>query len=199
MDKVNINDVAEIYCGDCLEVLRGFPDQSIQCCVTSPPYWGLRDYKVDGQIGVEKCLFEYITNIVCIFREVRRVLREDGTLWIVLGDSYVSSTKKKTNNAYGLKPKDMAGVPWRVAFALQDDGWYLRRDIIWSKPKVMPESVRDRCTISHEYIFHLSKSSKYYYDSDAVKEPCRSGLSDIKKMLQKKIALEASIKCLMTS
>ena len=138
--------------------MRGMSDQSVNCCVTSPPYFGLRDYGVDGQIGLEQTQEEYVTKMVEVFREVRRVLRDDGSLWLNLGDSYG-------------KGKQMLGIPWKVAFALQDDGWYLRQDIIWSKPNPMPESVRDRCTKSHEYIFLLTKSQRYYYDHDAIREP----------------------------
>ncbi len=147
--------------GDCLDLLREMPDESVQCCVTSPPYFGLRDYGVGGQLGLESTPDDYVAKMVEVFREVRRVLRDDGTLWLNLGDSYG-------------KGKQLQGIPWRVAFALQADGWILRQDIIWHKPCVMPESVRDRCTKSHEYIFLLSKSKKYYYDSDAVKEPATS-------------------------
>jgi len=183
-----------IYLGDCLEVLNGFPDESVNCCVTSPPYWGLRDYGVDGQAGLEKTPEEFVQRMVEIFREVRRVLKSDGTLWLNLGDSYynyrpgkgqalvkqtVSKTKqdlpdtcpRRGNKWVGLKEKDLVGIPWMVAFALRADGWYLRQDIIWHKPNPMPESVRDRCTKAHEYIFLLSKSSKYYYDAEAIKEP----------------------------
>ena len=178
-----------IYLGDCLEVLNGFPDESVNCCVTSPPYWGLRDYGVDGQAGLEKTPEEFVQRMVEIFREVRRVLKSDGTLWLNLGDSYSGSgrgnnpngkqgTNKRTcfdpeNSGYvppGLKPKDLVGIPWMTAFALRADGWYLRQDIIWHKPNPMPESVRDRCTKAHEYIFLLSKSAKYYYDNEAIKE-----------------------------
>lgn len=166
-------------------------DKSVQCCVTSPPYWGLRDYGHSGQIGLEQTPDEYVAQMVAVFREVRRVLRDDGTLWLNLGDSYSSggmsnpsskSTlgggKDRGASGYlisrsapaGLKPKDLVGIPWRVAFALQADGWYLRQDIIWHKPNPMPESVTDRCTKAHEYVFLLSKSARYYYDAEAVKE-----------------------------
>jgi DNA modification methylase len=181
--------------GDCLEVMREWPDGCVNCCVASPPYWGLRDYGVSGQLGLEETPEEYVAKLVAVFREVRRALRDDGTLWLNLGDSYAGSGKgrnsdgitcmtgakqasslgsiegklKKTN-APGLKPKDLVGVPWRVAFALQADGWYLRQDIIWHKPNPMPESVRDRCTKAHEYIFLLSKSQKYHFDSESIKE-----------------------------
>ncbi len=144
--------------GDCLEKLKTLADSSVDCVVTSPPYWGLRDYGVPGQLGLEATPEEYVARMVEVFREVRRVLKPEGTLWLNLGDSYG-------------KVKQLVGIPWRVAFALQADGWYLRQDIIWHKPNPMPESVRDRCTKAHEYIFLLSKSEKYFYDAAAVKEP----------------------------
>ncbi|HHM6458666.1 TPA: site-specific DNA-methyltransferase [Pseudomonas aeruginosa] len=186
----------EIRVGDCLDALRAMPDQSFHCCITSPPYFGLRDYGMPGQIGLEQTPAEFVTRLVEVFREVRRVLRDDGTLWLNIGDSYSnigkwggatsgkhakalhgeqqSSCREKRDSeslgATGLKPKDLIGIPWRLAFALQDDGWYLRQDIIWHKPNPMPESVRDRCTKAHEYVFMLSKSPRYYYDHEAVKE-----------------------------
>ncbi len=176
-----------ILSGNALSALTGLADRSINCCVTSPPYWGLRDYGVPGQLGLEKTPEEYTARMVEIFREVRRVLRDDGTLWLNLGDSYNGSGDaggdynkgglKEGQPKYGrkftdiLKPKDLVGIPWRVAFALQADGWYLRQDIIWHKPNPMPESVRDRCTKAHEYIFLLSKSERYWFDCDAIKEP----------------------------
>jgi len=182
-----------IIIGDCRDVLPTLPDQSVHCCVTSPPYFGLRDYGVDGQIGLEPTPDDFVGEMVKVFREVRRVLREDGTLWLNLGDSYATGTTAgrqqspnpgvgannpdaqnsvaRIGTPDGLKTKDLIGIPWRVAFALQADGWYLRQDIIWAKPNPMPESVTDRCTKSHEYIFMLSKSARYYYDSDAIKEP----------------------------
>ena len=246
-------DGVTIHNGDCLEVLRTIPDQSVQCCVTSPPYWGLRDYGHDGQIGLEATPEAYVGRMVEVFREVRRVLREDGTLWLNLGDSYCSTgghTKqgdtsqrkgrsnveeqhkqkgansskwrlvqnerhdctmhinsgdgrtlcgKKCDGQFWLncsrvgetinfdcvdcgacrdrieisppiKTKDLVGIPWRVAFALQADGWYLRQDIIWHKPNPMPESVTDRCTKAHEYVFLLAKSPRYYYDAAAISE-----------------------------
>ena len=185
-------EINKIYQGDCKEVMKTFPDESIQCCITSPPYWGLRDYGCDNQLGLEKTPEEYVKNMVEVFREVKRVLRNDGTLWLNLGDSYSrvggsqpeQSVRKKTNHVVdafkdsskgvvGLKPKDLIGIPWRVAFALQADGWYLRQDIIWHKPNPMPESVTDRCTKSHEYIFLLSKSQKYYYDNEAIGTPIK--------------------------
>ena len=180
--------------GDCLDRLRELPDESVNCCVTSPPYWGLRDYGHAGQIGLESAPAKYVEKMVAVFRDVRRVLRGDGTLWLNLGDSYFSNTKggggpseKQESNAGswyeqrrfatpdGIKPKDLVGIPWRVAFALQADGWYLRQDIIWSKPNPMPESVRDRCTKAHEYIFLLAKSERYYYDQDAIAESSTIG------------------------
>jgi len=196
----------QLLVGDCRDVLKTLPYASVQCCVTSPPYFGLRDYGVDGQIGLESTVEAYVAELVAVFREVRRVLRDDGTLWLVLGDSYAGSwgnqgrkngrgTQREINGPMlqnfdsvypdkqhntgtirdvGLKPKDLIGVPWRVAFALQNDGWYLRSDIIWAKPNPMPEPVRDRPTKSHEYIFLLTKSVRYYWDADAVKEPTKS-------------------------
>lgn len=153
----------KIKFGDCREIMRGWALEEIkaQTCVTSPPYFGLRDYGVDGQLGLEQTPEEYISAMVDVFRCVRDVLADDGTLWLNLGDSYG-------------KGKQLSGIPWRLAFALQTDGWILRQDIIWHKPNPMPESVRDRCTKSHEYIFLLSKSEKYFFDSDAIKEPCTS-------------------------
>ncbi len=184
-----------LYHGDCRSVLSQLPDESVNCCVTSPPYWGLRDYGVAEQIGMEKTPDEFVSEMVQVFREVRRVLTKDGTLWLNLGDSYnnrpgqrqqgkerndVAGWKQQTNagcltigsrSVDNLKPKDLIGIPWRVAFALQSDGWWLRSDIIWAKPAPMPESVTDRPTRSHEYIFLLSKSETYYYDHEAIKEP----------------------------
>lgn len=181
-----------IITGDCREVLAGLPEASVHCCVTSPPYFGLRDYGHDGQIGLEQSPAEYVEQLVQVFREVRRVLRDDGTLWLNLGDSYANDGKwgghsggkhdygngalvhqpiGRNKRYTGLKPKDLIGIPWRVAFALQADGWYLRQDIIWSKPNPMPESVRDRCTKAHEYVFLLSKSERYYFDAQAIAEP----------------------------
>jgi DNA modification methylase len=173
--------------GDCIEVMKTLPAGSVQTCVTSPPYWGLRDYGVDGQIGLEASPLEYVSRLVEVFRGVWRVLRDDGTLWLNLGDSYASAWACHRRNIVGsgspaigeranmltgsLKEKDLVGIPWRVAFALQDDGWYLRSDVIWSKPNVMPESVTDRPTKAHEYMFLLSKSPKYFYDHESIKEP----------------------------
>lgn len=154
-----MNPTATILQGDALEILRTLPAQSVHTCVTSPPYWALRDYGVAGQIGLEPTVPEFVARMVAVFREVHRVLRDDGTCWVNLGDTYNGTTKQ------------LVGIPWRIAFALQDDGWYLRQDIIWHKPNPMPESVRDRCTKAHEYIFLLSKRPKYYFDAEAMKEP----------------------------
>lgn len=193
--------------GDCRELLRTLPNGMFQTCVTSPPYWGLRDYGNDGQMGLESTPENYVEGMVAVFREVRRVLRDNGTLWLNLGDSYAAQRggtcmpaetlaggdhgksdyadplrgrvrhgghqAHRDARAIGLKHKDLVGIPWRVAFALQADGWYLRQDIIWHKPNPMPESVTDRCTKAHEYIFMLSKSARYYYDNAAIKEPAK--------------------------
>lgn len=213
-----------IITGDCRDVLRTLPDESVHCVVTSPPYWGLRDYGVAGQLGLEETFSDYVDKIVSVFEAVRRVLRKDGTVWLNMGDCYATSAGtarspggiEPTHNgdrgvdwgyrtralgtsskrpamgkhAYledrisigpmsqpnrmpqaGLKPKDLVGMPWRVAFALQEAGWWLRQDIIWAKPNPMPESTKDRCTKAHEYIFLLSKSGRYYYDAIAIREP----------------------------
>lgn len=171
--------------GDTYHILSRLPKESIQCVVTSPPYWGLRDYGIDGQIGLEQTLPKFINRLVAIFREVYRVLKPDGTFWLNIGDGYTSGNRgwrapDKKNPARamsvrpdtpdGLKPKDLLGIPWRLAFALQQDGWYLRSDIVWNKPNAMPESVKDRPTRSHEYIFMFSKNERYYYDYEAIKE-----------------------------
>ncbi len=222
-----------ILTGDAIATLRTLPNGIADCCVTSPPYWGLRDYGVDGQIGLERTPDEFVAKIVDVFREVRRVLRDDGTLWLNLGDCYATGAgavgdcpgggeqgarwrgdASRVLDSYrrdrepcvptgfatntkdpksakalgpltqpnrmpipGLKPKDLVGIPWRVAFALQADGWFLRADIIWSKPNPMPESVKDRPTKSHEYLFLLSKSERYAYDADAIAEPSQGGAS----------------------
>lgn len=164
-----------LYHGDVLEVLRQLEPGSVQTCVTSPPYWGLRDYGEPGQLGLEPTPGEHVARMVQVFREVRRVLRDDGTLWLNLGDSYAVSACGLTDGAGdGLKPKDLVGIPWRVAFALQENGWYLRADIVWAKPNPMPESVTDRPTKSHEYLFLLTKSPRYFYDADAIREPLKS-------------------------
>lgn len=175
----------QCHFGDCLETLRRMPDGIVQTCVTSPPYFGLRDYGHDGQIGLEATPDAYIAKLVEVFREVRRVLRDDGTLWLNIGDSYAANrgyqvpdgkvgdvgNSKGSKVPDGLKPKDLIGIPWMLAFALRADGWYLRQEIIWAKPNPMPESVTDRCTKSHESIFLLAKSEKYYFDAGAIKEP----------------------------
>ena len=182
--------------GDCRDVLATLPSASVNCCITSPPYFGLRDYGVDGQIGLEATPDAFVAELVAVFREVRRALRDDGTLWLNLGDSYAGSwgargrgdgtnapradLEGKHGTAapnrhgfapWGVKNKDLMLMPARVALALQADGWYLRQDIIWSKPNPMPESVTDRCTKAHEYVFLLSKSPRYYFDADAIAEP----------------------------
>jgi len=198
------DDWLTIHGGDCREVLATLPAETVNCVVTSPPYWGLRDYGVAGQLGLESTPEEYVANMVAVFGEVRRVLRDDGTVWLNLGDSYASDTKGSGGTGksglrkdgrderqrlitaertighqkmdplrlrHGVKPKDLVGIPWRVAFALQADGWYLRSDIIWAKPNPMPESITDRPTKAHEYVFLLAKSPRYYYDVEAVREP----------------------------
>jgi DNA modification methylase len=193
-------DGITVFCGDVLETLKTIPNESVQCVVTSPPYWGLRDYGEVGQLGLEKTPEEYVLKMVDVFSEVRRALKDDGVMFLNLGDTYSAhkdcksvsdslrvggrseianvidkgksfSRDTKMLKSQGLKNKDLIGIPWMVAFALRADGWYLRQDIVWSKPNPMPESVTDRCTKSHEYIFLLTKSGKYYYDSDAIKEP----------------------------
>jgi DNA modification methylase len=191
-----------ILVGDCIESMRSMADQSVHCCVTSPPYFGLRDYGHDGQIGLEPTPEEYVRKMVEVFREVRRVLRDDGTLWLNLGDSYARQggkvseqsrhwdgrerdpgamhSTRHVDNMPGFKPKDLIGIPWRVAFALQADGWYLRQDIIWHKPNPMPESVRDRCTKAHEYIFLMAKSERYYFDSEAIRVPAKASSENIR-------------------
>lgn len=187
-----------IYCGDALEILKTLPDNSVDCGVTSPPYYGLRDYGVNGQIGLEDTPEVYISRLTEVFREFCRVLKPEGTLWVNIGDSYVGtggnrkesdgSTIFDIQQAHNpmdgryqrklkmqenlLKPKDLIGIPWMLAFSLRADGWYLRQDIIWNKPNPMPESVTDRCTKSHEYLFLLTKSRRYFFDSEAISEPC---------------------------
>ena len=213
----------ELIEGDCREVLRELPDQSVNCIVTSPPYFGLRDYGVENQMGLEPTPNEFVQALVGVLREARRVLRDDGTLWLNLGDSYAGSwgAQSRPNgndvkstlgggsmlsarqimahpkgvntgslkNTPGLKNKDLIGIPWRVAFALQADGWYLRQDIIWAKPNPMPESVRDRCTKAHEYIFLLSKSPTYYFDWQAMQEPVAA--STVARLAQPTLADQA--------
>lgn len=191
------NDLVQILVGDCRETLKTIPDAAVQCCVTSPPYWGLRDYGHAKQLGNEKTPEEYVSNLLTVFSEVYRVLKRDGTLWLNLGDSYCASGGDRGGHGngpsscvspssdaamprngrsgqtkrIGMKPKDLVGIPWMVAFALRAAGWYLRSDIIWHKPNPMPESVRDRPTRAHEYIFLLTKSGRYYYDHAAIKDP----------------------------
>jgi DNA modification methylase len=195
--------VSAYYVGDCRKLLRQLPDECVQTCITSPPYWGLRDYDTRGQIGLEATPEKYVKVLVAVFEEVWRVLKDDGTLWLNLGDCYANgklgrsdedeASLRRRNQHYGtakapkavargaasgsarravgLKPKDLVGIPWAVAFALRDAGWYLRMDNIWSKPNPMPESVTDRTTKSHEYLFHFAKSASYYYNADAIREP----------------------------
>ena len=181
---------AVILVGDVRQRLAEIPDNTIQCVVTSPPYWGLRDYGTDTQIGLEESPEEYVAQMVTVFAEIRRILRPDGVLWLNLGDSYAGNNSRASNNGRagfgteregvftktgeGLKPKDLVGIPWRVALALQQDGWYLRQDIIWDKPNPMPESVTDRCTKAHEYIFLLTKSPRYFFDNEAIREPAQN-------------------------
>jgi DNA modification methylase len=182
-----------VLIGDCRTRLAELAPASVQCCVTSPPYWGLRDYGVDGQIGLESSPAEYVEQLVGVFREVRRVLRDDGVLWLNLGDSYIGAgngeqgaggqcadraasrlgvreAKRAKSTGHGLKSKDLVGIPWRVAFALQADGWWLRCDVVWAKPSPMPESVTDRPTRAHEFVFLLAKSERYFYDAKAIAE-----------------------------
>ena len=176
--------------GDTRSVIREIPDESVQCAVTSPPYWGVRDYGVDGQIGAEVDLMAYIAALVDVFREVRRVLKPDGTFWLNIGNTYTSGGRKwrdsdaknkgrgmsyRPPTPEGLKKKDLIGVAWLLALECQRDGWYLRNDIIWNKPNCQPESVRDRMTVSHEYLFMFSKSERYYFDQDAIKESVTNG------------------------
>lgn len=205
--------INKIYNSDCIEGLKTLPDNSIDCCVTSPPYFGLRDYGHDGQIGLEDTPDDFVAKMVEVFTEVKRVLKDDGTLWLNLGDSYASNKGGTTPPAqtvaggingkggererrgqkdgynplrdctkFGLKGKDLIGIPWMVAFALRSAGWYLRQDIIWSKPNPMPESVADRCTKAHEYIFLLSRSQRYYFDAKAIAQPL--ALSSIPRLNQ---------------
>lgn len=202
---MKMTPTVRIILGDCQRTLCTLPDESVQCVVTSPPYWSLRDYGVEGQLGLEPTISEYLEKMVGVFREVRRVLRSDGTLWMNMGDSYIGSrcgphsdhstmrnpgardaiaTGKASwrrdraaaggvshKASFGLKPKDMAGVPWRLAFAMQDDGWWFRRDIIWHKPNPMPESAKDRPTTAHEYVFLMTKSETYFYNTIEAREP----------------------------
>ena len=200
-----------LMCGNCVTLMQSLHENTVNCCITSPPYFGLRDYGHDAQIGLEATPEAYVAKLVEVFRAVRRVMRADGTLWLNLGDSYAAQrggtpmpaetlaggisgqgdidAKRGRESAYlphrnaaslGLKHKDLIGIPWRVAFALQADGWYLRQDIIWHKPNPMPESVRDRCTKAHEYLFLFSKSANYFFDHNAIKEPAKSQSAGIR-------------------
>ena len=195
-----------IFNEDCRTGLRRLPDNSIDCCVTSPPYFGLRDYGVSGQIGLEASPEAYIVQLVEVFTEVRRILKQKGTLWVNIGDSYAGSGRGKGDinkkgiqqkasyvgdfikpyRLDGYKNKDLIGIPWLLAFALRASGWYLRQDIIWSKPNPMPESVTDRCTKSHEYIFLFSKSAKYYFDSEAIQTDTMGSEHDKKSRIGRK-------------
>lgn len=183
--SIRLNE-STVFQGDAKLLLKQIRSAFFRCCVTSPPYWGLRDYGQEGQIGAEEDPNEYVDRLVAVFEEVRRVLKEDGTLWLNIGDSYTSGNRGyrapdkknpvrgmsyRAKTPDGLKPKDLVGIPWRLAFALQEAGWYLRSDIIWEKPNCMPESVKDRPTRSHEYLFLFSKSLKYYYEYESVREP----------------------------
>ena len=184
------SDGIDIYLADSRAKLAAFAEQTFRCCITSPPYWGLRDYDYPDQIGAEAKVETYIADLVAVFREVRRTLRDDGTFWLNIGDAYTSGgrtwrapDKKNKGRAMsyrpdtpdGLKPKDLIGLPWRLAFALQADGWYLRSDIVWHKPNCQPESVKDRPTRSHEYVFLFSKAERYHFDGDAIQEPVLMG------------------------
>lgn len=189
-------ELDSIYTGDCLEILKSMPDASVHCCITSPPYYALRDYGVDGQIGREATPKEYISRLTDVFAEVRRVLRPDGTLWLNISDTYAGKgnqgnyvdkknpkgrngqTVALNNKVEGCKPKDMIGIPWMLAFALRDEGWYLRNDIIWMKENPMPESVKDRCARCYEHIFLFSKSRRYFFDHRAIAEPIAPGTAE---------------------
>ncbi len=188
-EELNLGD-STIFEGDALNVLQRMPSRSVQCVITSPPYWGLRDYGINQQIGLEPTLPQFINRLVALFSEAKRVLNDDGILWLNIGDGYTSGNRgyrapdKKNparamsvrpNTPEGLKPKDLIGIPWRLAFALQNDGWFLRSDIVWHKPNAQPESVTDRPTRAHEYLFMFSKSEKYFYNQPAIKEKGTNG------------------------
>lgn len=191
--------IDKIYQGDCLEGLQQLPGESIQCCVTSPPYWKMRDYNVEGQLGLEDSLEEYVAALVAVFEQVRRVLKPDGTFWLNLGDGYNGYKANTGDSPFAgirgrpkhkkglttpeLKTKDLIGIPWAVAFALRQKGWWLRQEIIWHKSNCMPESVRDRCTRSHETIFMLSKSPRYYYNAAAIKTPLAEASANDARLL----------------
>jgi DNA modification methylase len=190
LNWTGITMTTKIITGNVLDKVKKLKDNSIQTVITSPPYWGLRDYGNKNQLGLEETVEEYVANLVELFELIKVKLKDDGTVWLNLGDSYAGNVSRASNNGragfgnkrekivsrvgVGLKPKDLIGVPWRVAFALQSAGWYLRQDIIWAKPNPMPESVTDRCTKSHEYVFLLTKNAKYYFDNKAIKEPAVS-------------------------
>lgn len=196
-----------IFNEDCLVGLKGMPAESVDCCVTSTPYWGLRDYGYDNQIGLDATPDLFVQRITDVFDEVKRVLKPEGTLWLNIGDSYASASKNRTGPqsvakstlrggmrhqkqiliqqnkiVQGLKPKDLVGIPWMVAFSLRSTGWFLRQDIVWHKPNPMPESVTDRCTRAHEYIFLLSKNKKYHYDADAIKQVAKNPEDDLRRI-----------------
>lgn len=173
-----------LHHGSCLDVLPLLPVSSIHTCITSPPYHRQRDYGVKGQFGQERTLEAYVSNLVAVFRQVRRVLKSDGSIWLNLGDCYVRSDNKRQ----GLKKGDLAGVPWAVALALRDDGWFLRSSVIWNRSNVCPESVTDRPTKSHEYLFLLSASRRYYYDGDAIREPVAESTLSVTEPLRKPLA-----------
>lgn len=184
------NNPVVVLHGDTRDVIRTIPDNSVQCVVTSPPYWGVRDYGVENQIGAEPDLMDYVNDLVMVFREVRRILTPDGTFWLNIGNTYSSGGRKwrdsddknkgramsyRPPTPEGLKKKDLIGVAWLLALACQRDGWYLRNDIIWYKPNCQPESVKDRLTVAHEYLFLFSKSEKYYFDQEAIKQQTTNG------------------------
>ena len=188
--RCSASQPVQIISGDTRDKLRQLPSETFHTCITSPPYWGMRDYGYEGQIGAEDDIQDYIANLVACFREVRRVLRSDGTFWLNIANTYTSGGRAwrdkdaknkgramsyRPDTPEGLKPKDLIGVAWMMALALQADGWYLRSDIIWNKPNCQPESVKDRVTVSHEYLFMFSKSENYYFDQDAIKEPTADG------------------------
>ena len=203
---------ATIHVGDALTLLRTLPEESVHCVVTSPPYWGLRDYGVDGQIGLEETFQEFLAKLVAVFTEVRRVLRKDGVCWVNMGDSYSTHAGQQgygqmrgrgitgarlgtdTDSGHDLKPKDLLGQPWRLAFALQEAGWWLRSDCIWHKPNRMPESVTDRPTKAHEYVFLLTKSASYFYDAEAVRQRSVAGRDsgNVERVLRKVVAGEGA-------
>ncbi len=204
--RANSSYDIQLILGDSRDELKFLPDKVIQSCITSPPYWGTRDYGINNQIGAEISIDQYIANLRDVFAQVRRILQDDGTLWLNLGDTYTSgdrgwrapdrknparTMKYRPPTPKGLKPKDLVGVPWRVAFALQQDGWYLRSDIIWYKPNAQPESVKDRPTRAHEYLFLFSKSEHYYYDYESSRERSNGGHSQRNRRTVWSIVTEA--------